>query len=223
MNVASAKGVNLLSRRGFKRAVLARELSLDEVRAVRAGSNLELEVFVHGSLCVSESGLCLFSSYLGGKSANRGACAQACRRLYANDAESGYWFSPGRPPAHRVRARPHGGRGGVLKIEGRMKSAEYVGSVVAAYRYMIDNWKLGRERALSKAQSLLQSDFARRKTTYFFSGTLDPRLHQAPSVGRHGHFARQGARHPRLRRGPFRPPRLLRRPRRGRLPPLPPP
>jgi putative protease len=62
MNVASAKGVNFLSRLGFKRAVLARELSLEEIRAVRAASNLELEVFVHGALCVSASGLCLFSS-----------------------------------------------------------------------------------------------------------------------------------------------------------------
>jgi putative protease len=174
MNVASAKGVNLLSRRGFKRAVLARELSLDEIRAVRGATNLELEVFVHGALCVSESGLCLFSSYLGGKSANRGACAQACRRLYANDAESGYWFSP--DDLQLIEYVPDLMEAGVesFKIEGRMKSAEYVGSVVAAYRHMIDNWKLGRERALAKAQAMLQSDFARRKTAFFFAGKLDP-------------------------------------------------
>ena len=188
MNVASAKGVNVLSRRGFKRAVLARELSLDEVRAVRAGSNLELEVFVHGALCVSESGLCLFSSYLGGKSANRGACTQACRRLYANDAESGYWFSP--DDLQLIDYVPDLMEAGVasLKIEGRMKSAEYVGSVVAAYRYMIDNWKLGRERALAKAQSLLQSDFARRKTTYFFFGKLDGDYIKPHQAGGTGHF-----------------------------------
>jgi putative protease len=186
MNVASAKGVNLLSRRGFKRAVLARELSLDEIRAVRSSTNLELEVFVHGALCVSASGLCLFSSYLGGKSANRGACAQACRRLYANDTESGYWFSP--DDLQLIQYVPDLMEAGIesFKIEGRMKSAEYVGSVVAAYRYMIDNWKLGRERALAKAQSLLQSDFARRKTTYFFTGKLDPEFikpHQSGGTG----------------------------------------
>jgi putative protease len=186
MNVASAKGVNLLSRRGFKRAVLARELSLDEIRAVRAATNLELEVFVHGALCVSESGLCLFSSYLGGKSANRGACAQACRRLYANDAESGYWFSP--DDLQLIEYVPDLMEAGVesFKIEGRMKSAEYVGSVVAAYRHMIDNWKLGRERALAKAQAMLQSDFARRKTSFFFAGKLDPdfiKPHQSGGTG----------------------------------------
>jgi putative protease len=174
MNVASAKGVNLLSRRGFRRAVLARELSLDEIRSVRAATNLELEVFVHGALCVSESGLCLFSSYLGGKSANRGACTQACRRLYANDAESGYWFSP--DDLQLIEYVPELMEAGVesFKIEGRMKSAEYVGSVVAAYRHMIDNWKLDRARAQTKAEAMLQSDFARRKTRFFFAGRMDP-------------------------------------------------
>jgi putative protease len=173
MNVASAKGVNVLSRLGFKRAVLARELSLDEIRAVRAGSNLELEVFVHGALCVSESGLCLFSSYLGGKSANRGACAQACRRLYATDAQSGYWFSP--DDLQLIEYVPELMEAGIesFKIEGRMKSAEYVGSVVAAYRHMIDNWKFDREKALAKAQAMLQGDFARRKTRFFMAGRLD--------------------------------------------------
>ena len=170
MNVASAKGVNFLSRLGFKRAVLARELSLEEIRSVSAATNLELEVFVHGALCVSASGLCLFSSYLGGKSANRGVCAQACRRLYATDAESGYFFSP--DDLQLIDYVPDLMEAGVesFKIEGRMKSAEYVGSVVAAYRHMIDNWKLDRERALAKSLAILQSDFARPKTTFYFAG-----------------------------------------------------
>ena len=174
MNVASAKGVNFLSRLGFKRAVLARELSLDEIRAVRAASNLELEVFVHGALCVSASGLCLFSSYLGGKSANRGVCAQACRRLYATDAESGYFFSP--DDLQLIEYVPDLMEAGVesFKIEGRMKSAEYVGAVVSAYRHMIDNWKLDRERALAKSLAILQSDFARPKTSFYFAGRVDP-------------------------------------------------
>jgi putative protease len=173
MNIASAKGANLLSRRGFKRVVLARELSLDEIRAVKQATNIELEVFVHGALCVSESGLCMFSSYLGGKSANRGSCAQACRRLYATDGQSGYWFSP--DDFQLIEYVPELMEAGVasFKIEGRMKSAEYVGQVVAAYRHMIDNWKLGRERALAKAQAMLQSDFARRKTRFFIAGQLD--------------------------------------------------
>ena len=94
MNVAGAAGANQLSRWGFKRVVLARELSLDEIASVRRSTNLELEVFVHGALCVSVSGLCLFSSLLGGKFANRGGCAQACRRLFSNVREAVYYFCP---------------------------------------------------------------------------------------------------------------------------------
>jgi putative protease len=82
MNIASAKAANLMGKEGFQRVVLARELGLKEIQDIKANSNVELEVFVHGALCVCESGLCLFSSYLGGKSANRGMCAQACRRFY---------------------------------------------------------------------------------------------------------------------------------------------
>ena len=91
--------VNLLSKEGIKRVVLARELHGEEIRSIRQNTASELEMFVHGALCVSESGLCLFSSYLGGKSANRGMCTQACRRYYeaesgAGAKEKGYYFSP---------------------------------------------------------------------------------------------------------------------------------
>ncbi len=170
MNVASARGVNYLSRHGFKRAVLARELSLDEIRAIRQSTNLELETFVHGALCVSASGLCLFSGYLGGKSANRGQCTQACRRLYESDQKSGYFFSP--DDLELIQQVPDLMEAGVdsFKIEGRMKSADYVGTVVAAYRYMMDNWRIDRERALLRARAILSKDFARRKTSFMVSG-----------------------------------------------------
>jgi putative protease len=172
MNVASARGANLLSRRGFRRAVLARELSLEELRAVAQGTNLELEVFVHGALCVSASGLCLFSSYLGGKSANRGLCAQACRRMYETDRGSGFYFSP--DDLELVGRVPELAEAGVssFKIEGRMKSAEYVGAVVAAYRHMLDNYKIDPERALVKARAILQDDFARSKTSFNIDGAF---------------------------------------------------
>lgn len=175
MNVASAAGSNFLSRYGFKRVVLSRELSLDELKAIRAATNMELETFVHGALCVSASGLCLFSSYLGGRSANRGACTQACRRLFRSEGDDdGYYFSP--DDLQLVERIPELVEAGVssLKIEGRMKSADYVGSVVAAYRHMLDNWRFDRERAASKALSMLQGDFARRKTSFWFDGTPEP-------------------------------------------------
>lgn len=174
MNVASSRGCNLLSRQGFNRVVLARELTLDEIRAVRASTNMEIEIFVHGALCVSASGLCLFSSYLGGKSANRGMCTQACRRLYESETRSGYFFSP--DDLELIGQVPDLMEIGVdsFKIEGRMKSAEYVGTVVSAYRHMMDNWQADRERALVKARAILQGDFARRKTSFFISGLDAP-------------------------------------------------
>ncbi|MCX7023276.1 MAG: U32 family peptidase [Spirochaetes bacterium] len=187
MNVASAAGANFLSRFGFKRVVLARESTLDEIASIRRATNIEIETFVHGALCVSCSGICLFSSYLGGKSANRGVCAQACRRLYeADGARSGYFFSP--DDLQLIGKVPELVEAGVssFKIEGRMKSAEYVGAVTAAYRYLIDNWRHDRERAEAKAKAILQSDFARRKTTYWFDGRVEPdyiKIDQAGGTG----------------------------------------
>ena len=89
MNVESSAGVNLLQNAGLSRVVVARELGLEEIREIKKNTNCEIEMFVHGALCVSESGLCLFSSYLGGKSANRGMCTQACRRFYTAETENG--------------------------------------------------------------------------------------------------------------------------------------
>ena len=172
MNVSSARAANLLGSAGVKRVVLSRELTAEEIRDVRAGCNIELEVFVHGSLCASESGLCLFSSYLGGKSANRGLCAQACRRRYTAELpggdESGYYFSP--CDLQLVERVPELEEAGVncFKIEGRMKSAEYVGAVVAAYRFAIDNWRQDKRGALAEAKRILAGDFARGKSEYWW-------------------------------------------------------
>ncbi|MDR0600020.1 MAG: U32 family peptidase [Treponema sp.] len=192
MNIASARGANALSSYGVSRVVLARELTLEEIQGVVQGTNVELEVFVHGALCASASGLCLFSSYLGGKSANRGLCTQACRRFYRTGEVPGPAF--GDPPGAGLEEKSRGGyffsprdlsligrvpelaAAGVrsFKIEGRMKSAEYVGAVVAAYRLVLDSLGGGEEqgrRAQEQARRVLQNDFARPKTEYFFGLT----------------------------------------------------
>ncbi|MCR5725276.1 MAG: U32 family peptidase [Treponema sp.] len=173
MNVESAAGVNLLAKEGLQRVVVARELGLEEIRKIKAETKTELEIFVHGALCVSESGLCLFSSFLGGKSANRGMCTQACRRFYTADKggveEQGYYFSPS--DLQLIEHIPSLMEIGVesFKIEGRMKSAEYVGSVVAAYRYLMDHWQEDRKGAVAAAKRMLATDFARSKTTYWYN------------------------------------------------------
>ncbi len=173
MNVASAAAANLLSKEGFKRVVLARELGLEEIQAIKAKTNAELEVFVHGALCVSESGLCLFSSFLGGKSANRGMCTQACRRFYTAEVpggmDQGYYFSP--CDLQLIEQMPALLDAGVesFKIEGRMKSAEYVGSVVSAYRYVMDHYQENKKEAIAAAKRMLSTDFARNKTSYWYN------------------------------------------------------
>ena len=172
MNVESSNAVRLLQNNGVKRMVLARELGLDEIAKIKAETQAELEVFVHGALCVSESGLCLFSSFLGGKSANRGMCTQACRRYFTAEVpggmKQGYYFSP--CDLQLIDQIPALIEAGVdsFKIEGRMKSAEYVGSVVSAYRYVIDHYKEDKKGAIAAGKRMLASDFARSKTSYWY-------------------------------------------------------
>jgi putative protease len=173
INVESAAGVNLLQKAGLSRVVVARELGLEEIRQIKQKTTCEIEMFVHGALCVSESGLCLFSSYLGGKSANRGMCTQACRRFYTAETGSGerqgYYFSPS--DLQLIDQIPDLMDIGVesFKIEGRMKSAEYVGAVTAAYRYLMDHYKEDRKGAVAAAKRMLSTDFARSKTTYWYN------------------------------------------------------
>jgi putative protease len=180
MNIASARGANLLSKQGVSRVVLSRELGFAEIRNIREQTNLEIEVFVHGALCVSVSGLCLFSSFLGGKSANRGMCTQACRRLYTvsgTDEDrrdrpgaggAGYYFSPA--DLQLLEEVPALAAAGVnsFKIEGRMKSAEYVGTVVSAYRRVIDGLDGNIGESIAQGLAILRNDFARTKTKFYF-------------------------------------------------------
>ena len=173
MTVHNSLGVRQCADMGFKRVVLAREMTLDEIRKANAVSPVELEVFVQGALCYSYSGLCLFSSYLGGKSGLRGRCVQPCRRRYTwagkgKGLRSGYFFS-----MHDLAALsllPDIARAGVVsvKIEGRMRSANYVGSVVKAYRLAIDAGK-DLDKVLPEAESLLAAAMGRQTTTAYFT------------------------------------------------------
>ena len=150
MTLASAEAVNLVAGIGFNRAVLARELSLKEIARIKEATPLELEVFIHGALCVSYSGQCLTSENFGGRSANRGQCAQSCRLPYRifvdgkefRDTDAQFLFSP-----HDLCALPKLNELeeiGVdsLKVEGRLKSPEYVAAVAKAYRKALNRLPL---------------------------------------------------------------------------------
>ena len=145
MTIHNLEGVLELQSLGFKRVVLSRELSLEEIKYISQNSNIELEVFVHGALCISYSGQCLFSSMIGGRSGNRGKCAQPCRLPYelieykensklSNKLDNGHLLSP--KDLCGLELLPGLINSGVtsLKIEGRMKSPEYVAIVTKIYR-----------------------------------------------------------------------------------------
>lgn len=143
MSVHNLDGVIALQKMGFSRVVLSRELSLKEIEYICKNSDVEIEVFVHGALCISYSGQCLFSSMVGGRSGNRGKCAQPCRLPYdllENDKiiDKGYLLSP--RDLCGLEFLPQLIKSGVncLKIEGRMKTPEYVATVTRIYRKYID-------------------------------------------------------------------------------------
>ena len=169
MTIHNLAGVKLLEELGFERAVLARELQVADIAAIAAQSDIQLEIFVHGALCFCVSGQCHFSSLLGGHSGNRGRCAQPCRRLYSQRGKDGYYFSPNDLSA--LELVPDLTAAGVtsLKIEGRMKSADYVAKVVRAYRLVLDANKKEQHNALRAAKELLKDSFGRAPTKGFLA------------------------------------------------------
>jgi U32 family peptidase len=180
MSITSADGVKLAQSFGIQRVNLARELSLDEVRAIIAETTCELEIFVHGALCVAYSGQCFSSEAWGGRSANRGQCAQACRLPYEmlvdgrvqplGDAR--YLLSPG--DLFALEQIPAIVELGVaaLKIEGRYKDANYVALTTRAYREAIDQAWAGCPAPVDATQKLqLEQIYSRGLGPFFMSGT----------------------------------------------------
>lgn len=142
MTVTGADGVRFLSQFGVTRVVMAREVSLAEMKRIHEETSMELEAFVHGALCYSYSGQCLFSSILGGRSGNRGRCAQPCRLPYTVEGKKDeYILSLKDMCGIKVLDKLHDAGVYSLKIEGRMKQLEYACGVVKYYRSYIDSMK----------------------------------------------------------------------------------
>lgn len=156
MTVYNIDGVRLLEQIGFERVVLARELSLEEIKNITSNTSTEIEVFVHGALCISYSGQCLMSSIIGGRSGNRGKCAQPCRlpfELVGNDCgkvkvgkcKGSYIMSPKDLCSVQILNKIIDAGVKSLKIEGRMKGPEYVGTVTRVYRKYIERLETHKE------------------------------------------------------------------------------
>ena len=177
MAVTGVDGALLLKNMGASRVVTARELSLSELKEIHEKAGIELESFIHGAMCYSYSGLCLFSSMLGGRSGNRGRCAGSCRQPYEvydqnkrrlNHKDELYVLSL--KDMNTLSILPEIIESGVysLKIEGRMKSPEYVAGVVSVYRRVLDRYyEKGRKAAKPEPEelSLLEKLYSRSGST----------------------------------------------------------
>jgi U32 family peptidase len=189
MTLTEPRGIEFARRLGVERVILARELSLDDIRRIAARTAMPLEVFVHGALCVAYSGQCLTSEALGGRSANRGQCAQACRMPYElivdgelrDTGDRAYLLSPQDLSAHdlidplvKLGVRS-------FKIEGRLKSAQYVAVASQTYRAAIDAALAAEPFALSRQGQLDLAQSFSRGFNHGFLGGID---HQQLVEGR---------------------------------------
>lgn len=212
MTVSSAEGARVAAALGVTRVVLPRELSIDEIRLFAQGTDLELECFVHGALCVSWSGQCLTSEALQSRSANRGQCAQSCRLPYElwvdgaraqarGDDQLKYLLSPRDLAAWDLLPELLAAGVSCFKIEGRMKGPEYVANVVDKYRRALDAALEGRASSLdARDQEELRYSFSRGFSHGFLRGSNHQGLvhglypgHRGVLVGRvESVFARDG-------------------------------
>ena len=191
MTITSAEGVRLARELGCSRVILARELSLEEIARVRETATLPVEVFVHGALCVAYSGQCLTSEALGGRSANRGECAQACRMPYEivcdgelQDLENiQYLLSPQDLAAFDLIPQLVELGVASLKIEGRLKTPEYVANITRHYRAAIDAAWEGRAARPSGDEDVREMELSFSRG--FSHGFLDGNNHKVLVRGDH--------------------------------------
>jgi putative protease len=187
MTIHNSLGVRQAYEMGFKRVVLAREMTLKEIKAAVDTASVEIEVFIHGAMCFTYSGLCLFSSFFGGNASTRGRCVQPCRRKFSQGSKQGNYFSMG--DLCGLDALPELKKMGIssLKIEGRLRPPQYVENVVKAYRMAIDAAPDDKE-SVKAAKNMLKDALGRRFTKgYFFSHEPADAIapHLAPNTGRY--------------------------------------
>jgi putative protease len=185
MTIYNIEGVRQLEKLGFKRVVLARELSIEQIKYIAQNTTVELEVFIHGALCISYSGQCLMSSIIGGRSGNRGKCAQPCRLPYAListgdknilnkqviKAAGKYLLSPKDLCSINEIADISDSGVRSLKIEGRMKSPEYVATVVRIYRKYLD-LKYKADESNSESEVIIEKEDLKDLNQIFNRGGL---------------------------------------------------
>lgn len=175
-SVSNSYALEFYKSLGAKRIVLARELSLENIKKIKEKTNIEIEVFIHGGLCSSISGRCHLSSFYVGRDANKGACAHSCRWNYTLDDKQKFLFGSRDlcvlPFFYKLLSLNVAS----FKIEGRMKSLHYIATVVRAYRYYIDNFENGSlsQDVLDYCYEELSRCESRNYSTNFFKGYITP-------------------------------------------------
>ncbi|MGC8719733.1 MAG: peptidase U32 family protein [Thermodesulforhabdaceae bacterium] len=167
--IHNLQGVQRAARWGIRRVVLAREVPIEEAVNIAKESPIEIEVFIHGALCFSFSGFCLASSFRGGRSGLRGECAQPCRLKFHQGRREGYFLSCNDFSALSVISRIKQSSVAALKIEGRLKSPDYVSTVVKAYRMVLDAKPEEESERIAEAEELLKTAPSRRLSQGFWS------------------------------------------------------
>ncbi|MCQ2379284.1 MAG: DUF3656 domain-containing protein, partial [Victivallaceae bacterium] len=184
LGIHNSAGVEAARKLGFKRVILERQVSLDELEKIAEKSPLELEVFIHGSLCCSLSGRCLLSHHLYGAGGNRGVCKQPCRRRYDGEYRLSLPDLVGTSYLDRLREMKIAS----LKIEGRLRPPEYVWKCTRAYRMLLDAPETGGEAVVREAENLLASASGRSGGNGFFDphgldNMIDPKTSGIFGIG----------------------------------------
>ena len=186
MGFHNSAGLAVAEKLGVSRVVLERQVTVEELRAIKSKTALELEVFIHGALCCSLSGCCYFSSYLGGYSGNRGKCKQPCRRRYFSSKGNGFFFSP--QDLCAIELIPEFRKMGIasLKIEGRLRQTDYVTAAVSAYRLLLDTPDEDFAAAIPEARRILSGVGGRRWSHGFYTAASAKTLIRPDALGSAG-------------------------------------
>ena len=168
MGIHNSAGVKVMESLGVDRVILERQITLPELKKISENSNIELEVFIHGSLCCSLSGRCLLSGHLFNQSGNRGCCKQPCRRPYTANDQTGFFLSPGDLCGLSLLDELRSAKVASLKIEGRLRTPDYVWKTARAYRTLLDAPAENRAEAYIEAENILNTALSRRKTLGFY-------------------------------------------------------
>jgi len=183
MAIHNSAGVKIAKKMGISRVILERQVMTSELQEIMRTAQIEIEVFIQGALCASLSARCLFSSWVGAWSGNRGKCTQPCRRRFYSDSGNGFFFST--KDLATLELIPKLKKMGIssLKIEGRLKKPDYIRNVVTAYRKMIDVEPEKEKIALKEAKDILKRVAGRENSAGFSSKTALNELIESKKMG----------------------------------------